>query len=30
LAETIETLAQVLFATLVCVIVGVPIGIYAA
>lgn len=28
--ETMETLAQVLFATLVCVIVGVPVGIYAA
>lgn len=28
--ETIETLAQVLFATLVCVVVGVPLGIYAA
>ncbi len=28
--ETMETLAQVLFATLVCVVVGVPLGIYAA
>ena len=28
--ETMETLAQVLFATLVCVIIGVPLGIYAA
>lgn len=28
--ETIETLAQVTFATLVCVIVGVPLGILAA
>ncbi|UVM70658.1 choline ABC transporter permease subunit [Pseudomonas alvandae] len=28
--ETIETLAQVTFATLVCVIVGVPLGIVAA
>lgn len=28
--ETMETLAQVLFATVVCVIVGVPLGIYAA
>jgi glycine betaine/proline transport system permease protein len=28
--ETMETLAQVLFATLVCVLVGVPLGIYAA
>lgn len=28
--ETIETLAQVLFATLICVVVGVPLGIYAA
>jgi glycine betaine/proline transport system permease protein len=28
--ETIETLAQVLFATIVCVLIGVPVGIYAA
>jgi len=28
--ETMETLAQVLFATLVCIVVGVPVGIYAA
>ena len=28
--ETMETLAQVLFATLVCVIIGVPLGIIAA
>jgi glycine betaine/proline transport system permease protein len=28
--ETMETLAQVLFATIVCVIVGVPLGIFAA
>jgi len=28
--ETMETLAQVTFATLVCVIVGVPLGIVAA
>ncbi|MCO8162649.1 choline ABC transporter permease subunit [Pseudomonas sp. 21LCFQ010] len=28
--ETLETLAQVLFATLVCVIIGVPLGIIAA
>lgn len=28
--ETMETLAQVLFATLVCVLIGVPLGIYAA
>jgi len=28
--ETMETLAQVTFATLVCVIVGVPLGIIAA
>ncbi|MFS2160323.1 choline ABC transporter permease subunit [Pseudomonas sp. Pseusp122] len=28
--ETMETLAQVSFATLVCVIVGVPVGILAA
>ncbi len=28
--ETIETLSQVLFATLICVVVGVPLGIYAA
>lgn len=28
--ETMETLAQVLFATLVCVVIGVPLGIYAA
>ncbi|WP_260955942.1 choline ABC transporter permease subunit [Pseudomonas citri] len=28
--ETMETLAQVTFATLVCVIVGVPLGILAA
>ena len=28
--ETMETLAMVLFATLVCVIVGVPVGIFAA
>ncbi|RZA27852.1 MAG: choline ABC transporter permease subunit, partial [Proteobacteria bacterium] len=28
--ETMETLAQVLFATLVCVIIGVPLGIVAA
>ncbi|WP_353393891.1 choline ABC transporter permease subunit [Hydrogenophaga sp. 5NK40-0174] len=28
--ETIETLAQVLFATLVCVVIGVPLGIFAA
>lgn len=27
---TMETLAQVLFATLVCVVIGVPLGIYAA
>lgn len=28
--ETMETLAQVLFATLSCVLIGVPLGIYAA
>ncbi len=28
--ETMETLAQVLFATFVCVIIGVPLGILAA
>ncbi|MFT6590259.1 MAG: glycine betaine/proline transport system permease protein [Rhodoferax sp.] len=28
--ETMETLAQVLFATLVCVLIGVPLGIFAA
>ncbi|NUT85115.1 choline ABC transporter permease subunit [Pseudomonas corrugata] len=28
--ETMETLAQVTFATLVCVIIGVPLGIFAA
>lgn len=28
--ETMETLAQVLFATLVCVLIGVPVGIFAA
>ena len=28
--ETMETLAQVLFATLVCIVIGVPLGIYAA
>ncbi|MDB5982516.1 MAG: transporter permease [Pseudomonas sp.] len=28
--ETMETLAQVLFATFVCVIIGVPLGIVAA
>lgn len=28
--ETMETLAQVLFATLVCVMIGVPLGIFAA
>ena len=28
--ETMETLAQVLFATLVCVAIGVPLGIVAA
>ncbi|MFK3646101.1 ABC transporter permease subunit, partial [Pseudomonas protegens] len=28
--ETMETLAQVLFATLVCVLIGVPLGIVAA
>ncbi len=28
--ETMETLAQVTFATLICVIVGVPLGILAA
>jgi glycine betaine/proline transport system permease protein len=28
--ETMETLAQVLFATLVCIIIGVPLGIVAA
>lgn len=28
--ETMETLAQVLFATLVCIIIGVPLGIIAA
>lgn len=28
--ETMETLAQVLFATMVCVLIGVPLGIYAA
>jgi len=28
--ETLETLAQVLFATLVCIVIGVPLGIYAA
>ncbi|AYC35002.1 choline ABC transporter permease subunit [Pseudomonas cavernae] len=28
--ETLETLAQVLFATLVCVAIGVPLGILAA
>ena len=28
--ETMETLAQVLFATLVCVVIGVPLGIVAA
>jgi glycine betaine/proline transport system permease protein len=28
--ETMETLAQVLYATVVCIIVGVPLGIYAA
>lgn len=28
--ETMETLAQVLYATVVCVLVGVPLGIYAA
>ena len=27
---TMETLAQVLFATIVCVVIGVPVGIYAA
>ena len=27
---TMETLAQVLFATFVCVLIGVPLGIYAA
>ena len=28
--ETMETLAQVLFATVTCVVIGVPLGIYAA
>lgn len=28
--ETMETLAQVLFATVVCIIIGVPLGIIAA
>lgn len=28
--ETIETMALVLFATLVCMLIGMPIGIYAA
>jgi glycine betaine/proline transport system permease protein len=28
--ETMETLAQVLFATFVCVLIGVPLGIHAA
>jgi len=28
--ETMETLAQVLFATVVCILIGVPLGIYAA
>ncbi len=28
--ETMETLAQVLYATVVCVLVGVPLGIHAA
>lgn len=28
--ETMETLAQVIFATSVCVLIGVPLGIYAA
>ena len=28
--ETMETLAQVLFATLVCIVIGIPLGIYAA
>lgn len=28
--ETMETLAQVLFATFFCVLIGVPLGIYAA
>ena len=28
--ETMETLAQVMFATLVCVVIGVPLGIVAA
>ncbi len=28
--QTLETLAQVLFATLVCVVIGVPLGIIAA
>lgn len=28
--ETMETLAQVTFATMVCVVVGVPVGVYAA
>jgi len=28
--ETMETLAQVLFATATCVVIGVPLGIYAA
>ena len=28
--ETMETLAQVTFATLVCVVIGVPLGILAA
>ena len=28
--ETMETLAQVIFATLVCIAVGVPLGIVAA
>ena len=27
--ETMETLAQVLFATVTCVVIGVPLGIYA-
>ncbi|NAT39419.1 ABC transporter permease [Pseudomonas syringae pv. actinidifoliorum] len=27
--ETMETLAQVLFATLVCVVIGVPLGMFA-
>ncbi|TWI56506.1 glycine betaine/proline transport system permease protein [Pseudomonas duriflava] len=28
--ETIETLSQVIFATLVCIVIGVPLGIVAA